>query len=248
MRTATLTRLRFELGNRFHLDHGGGRPRRPLHPTPASRRTMVLQYLARFAVMRCESPPVATGSKAGYLRHWRANEAACDDCRLANTAHSRQQKRANPERSRASAKKSYWKHHEKNLLRNRRWYAQHTEDNKQRGQAFRQANPGYQAEWRQRNPDKARAIDFRRETNRRHRLDSVLTIPFTAEQLMSRLAYWGNRCWLCGAHADTVDHVKPLSAGGAHILANLRPACRSCNATKRTQWPYDTAKRGGLYA
>ncbi len=31
----------------------------------------------------------------------------------------------------------------------------------------------------------------------------------------------------------TVDHVVPLSRGGAHSMANVVPACRSCNSAKR---------------
>jgi 5-methylcytosine-specific restriction endonuclease McrA len=48
-------------------------------------------------------------------------------------------------------------------------------------------------------------------------------------------------CWMCGGDADTVDHVKPLSKGGAHILANLRSACQSCNSSKGATWPFDLA-------
>lgn len=40
-------------------------------------------------------------------------------------------------------------------------------------------------------------------------------------------------CSLCGqAIADTVDHIIPLSRGGDHSLANLRPACTSCNSSR----------------
>lgn len=30
---------------------------------------------------------------------------------------------------------------------------------------------------------------------------------------------------------------KPLAKGGLHCLANLRPACRACNAQKNARWP-----------
>jgi 5-methylcytosine-specific restriction endonuclease McrA len=38
------------------------------------------------------------------------------------------------------------------------------------------------------------------------------------------------RCYRCGGYATTADHIRPLSAGGSHDLANLRPACRRCNS------------------
>lgn len=34
----------------------------------------------------------------------------------------------------------------------------------------------------------------------------------------------------------TADHVKPLAKGGPHILANIRPACVSCNSRKHATW------------
>jgi len=47
---------------------------------------------------------------------------------------------------------------------------------------------------------------------------------------------YGRECYICGrALCDkqlTIDHVIPLSKGGAHTLHNLRPACRSCNSRK----------------
>lgn len=48
---------------------------------------------------------------------------------------------------------------------------------------------------------------------------------------------YGNLCWICGGPGEQIDHVKPLSKGGAHCLANLRPACFRCNNKKRAMWP-----------
>lgn len=58
----------------------------------------------------------------------------------------------------------------------------------------------------------------------------------TKQMLRDKSDYWAGRCWVCGGRADTWDHVKPLSKGGPHILANLRPACRTCNSTKGAKW------------
>lgn len=48
---------------------------------------------------------------------------------------------------------------------------------------------------------------------------------------------FGRACWLrmpgCTGWADTVDHVIPVNIGGRNTLANLRPACGSCN---RKRW------------
>lgn len=61
-------------------------------------------------------------------------------------------------------------------------------------------------------------------------------VPFTKQQLAARLSMFANKCWMCGKSADTVDHVKPIKLGGLDCLSNLRPACRSCNASKKARW------------
>lgn len=78
-----------------------------------------------------------------------------------------------------------------------------------------------------------------RASNRRRKAIKLgaPTFPFTIDQLLARLAYFGNRCWMCGAEANSLDHVKPLSKGGAHMLCNLRPACVPCNSRKHDRWP-----------
>jgi 5-methylcytosine-specific restriction endonuclease McrA len=38
--------------------------------------------------------------------------------------------------------------------------------------------------------------------------------------------------------ATEIRHVKPIAKGGAEMLCNLRPICRSCNASKCDKWPY----------
>lgn len=46
----------------------------------------------------------------------------------------------------------------------------------------------------------------------------------------------GGLCWICeqpvGRSKATMDHVVPLSRGGSHSNANIRPAHKSCNSRK----------------
>jgi len=91
---------------------------------------------------------------------------------------------------------------------------------------------------------KSRAIRHSRdpiratENVRRYRAlkRNAFTVPFTNDQLAARMAYWGYRCWMCSGPATSLDHVKPLNKGGAHLLANFRPACARCNASKGDRW------------
>ena len=73
-------------------------------------------------------------------------------------------------------------------------------------------------------------------SDRRKAVKQSLVIGFTEAQLKQRLSMFNFACWLCGNEANSIDHVKPLSKGGAHCLSNLRPACKSCNSKKRNKW------------
>jgi 5-methylcytosine-specific restriction endonuclease McrA len=43
----------------------------------------------------------------------------------------------------------------------------------------------------------------------------------------------GRQCWHCGRPAATVDHYPiPAALGGPSTLANLVPACGSCNSSR----------------
>jgi 5-methylcytosine-specific restriction endonuclease McrA len=132
--------------------------------------------------------------------------------------------------------------------------------------AYKAAHPELVREWKRRhyerhgeairakerdrhlqNPEKKRraALDWQRanpelaaERNHRYRARKLLAAlgDITLELLTGKLAYWGGRCWMCGGEPTGWDHVKPLAKGGAHVLANLRPACRRCNSSKKDRW------------
>jgi 5-methylcytosine-specific restriction endonuclease McrA len=48
---------------------------------------------------------------------------------------------------------------------------------------------------------------------------------------------YGDRCYICGEPMEAIDHVKPLTKGGSHWPANIRPICWKCNSTKNNVWP-----------
>jgi 5-methylcytosine-specific restriction endonuclease McrA len=60
--------------------------------------------------------------------------------------------------------------------------------------------------------------------------------PIPVEAIEAKIAYWGGKCWMCGEPYEHIDHVKPVSKNGPHLLANLRPACASCNVHKHARW------------
>ncbi len=58
---------------------------------------------------------------------------------------------------------------------------------------------------------------------------------FTGADMVER---YGDSCFYCEAGAfEQVDHYVPVSKGGPHTLANVRPSCASCNNSKGSSDP-----------
>lgn len=86
-----------------------------------------------------------------------------------------------------------------------------------------------------------RATMSRYTHTRRAKLASVLNIPFTVDELEARMSMGAGVCYICTkplGEDSTIDHVKPIHAGGPNILANLKPAHSACNKSKGHQWPF----------
>lgn len=51
---------------------------------------------------------------------------------------------------------------------------------------------------------------------------------------------YNSRCAYCGEKCEpTVDHVIPVSRGGAHSIGNVVPACLFCNLSKHNKLPIE---------
>lgn len=147
------------------------------------------------------------------------------------------------------------KNAEKRAAWQQEWQAKTVERRLAVGNAWREANRETVNKWarirRAESPEAARRACAKwRATNaetylaksrfntalRRARRRKATITPFTYEQLAARMAYWGNRCYMCGGPFEVVDHVKPLTKGGAHALVNFRPACSAHNGSKSNRW------------
>lgn len=73
--------------------------------------------------------------------------------------------------------------------------------------------------------------DKRHELTHRKRAEQygVEHTPYSRSEILAR---WGHRCAYCNAPASHMDHVQPLSRGGADAEHNMLPACARCNLTK----------------
>lgn len=177
-------------------------------PMHSSRKGLPVGQAAH---RRCKYPAAAAhGSVARYRRGCR-----CDECRAANTESMR----------RYIESSNYWSRPD---VVARRKELRSTQDARD---AEKRRWERYYRENREQLIVAAKAKEVRRK--------GAPTIPFTVAQLEERLSMFAG-CWMCGAELDGgmhIDHVKPLSKGGWHCLANLRPACGPCNLSKGAKWP-----------
>lgn len=88
----------------------------------------------------------------------------------------------------------------------------------------------YSRNYRRNNPHRRRyANEVRAE---RMRSNPGFT-PFGESAWVRLKRQYGNACAYCGARGSLVqDHVIPLAQGGRHAIANILPACVTCNAHK----------------
>jgi 5-methylcytosine-specific restriction endonuclease McrA len=172
----------------------------------------------------------------------------CKPCKRGSdgTSHARHRPARN-----ASARARYRQDPAPQRARSAQWYAANRDRKLATVLAWQSANPERareikRASWRRAwitDPERFREAWRRREAAIRQGRE---VFDFSPAQLADKIRYWGGRCWMCGAQASCVDHVKPLVAGGAHMLANLRPACTPCNARKAGRWPLRNHSRSGL--
>jgi 5-methylcytosine-specific restriction endonuclease McrA len=116
---------------------------------------------------------------------------------------------------------------------NLKWYANHKEDQQRKALEYRAAHAEQLA------ASRVARYPAILESNRRRRarlLDATVE-PFTLADLFTS---WAERglvgCTYCPTGAfEHMDHVVPLSRGGAHAIDNLVPACARCNQSKNAQ-------------
>lgn len=61
----------------------------------------------------------------------------------------------------------------------------------------------------------------------------------TTQEWEAVVQSFGGRCVYCGSDSKkiTMDHIQPISKGGAHSKENVVPACKSCNSRKGAKDP-----------
>ncbi len=134
------------------------------------------------------------------------------------------------------AKKTYYKYRDDYILKMKTWRITNPEKIKNSCQNWRKNNPyklyeGHRR-WTQEHKEHVRMYNAHRRALKRF----VTIVNFTNGQLDQRMSMFGYKCAYCRIGSfDHIDHVIPLSRGGYHCLANLRPACQFCNLSKHNK-------------
>lgn len=105
------------------------------------------------------------------------------------------------------------------------------EDNRKRYALHAEERRAYRKRYRRANPDKIRAANNKRKALQRN----APKCDLTAAQWVAIKEAYGHRCVYCGRKMNrlTMDHIEPLSKGGAHTASNIVPACMACNNKKK---------------
>lgn len=184
------------------------------------------------------------GTVAGIHAHYRRNESLCPECSLANLEAGRAYHRENPD----YYKENYARNAGELRERSRKYREDNAEECRARFRDYyaknRESLISKSSEWAKNNRERRRAIDG----NRRATIAgaSVPGAPLTDFAIRMRFDYFGNTCWMCGSDGPMeADHVIPISRGGLHVPANIRPACKSCNSSKGNRWTVDTEMGAG---
>ena len=152
---------------------------------------------------------------------------------------------ANREKIAETKRQYYFDNHKAMLARRAKWREANPEYNRRYAAENREAAAERGRQWALANPERYREKVRNIAHRRRAKIRGTQVVSFSREQLEQRMAYYGNRCYLkldcCTGGFEHIDHVKPISKGGAHMLANLRPACASCNQRKKDIWPFNVA-------
>ena len=105
----------------------------------------------------------------------------------------------------------------------------HRQTNAEQQREYRQANAERIAEYKREHYEANPDCYYRASAKRRAAQRNAVHEPYSRTEIFAR---WGSACCYCDSPAEHLDHVQPISRGGADAAWNLVPACKSCNLSK----------------
>lgn len=184
--------------------------------------------------------PCKDCARAAALKRYYADPEA------AKTRNAEWRKR-NPDRVKSNSRKWYLENKDKALEYRGQWQRENLdkvrESNRRSYAKYRDERLAAVESYRKSRHEWFREYNRLKSARRRALERDLSVVEFSSADLSARVEYYGGKCWMCkSADFEHIDHVKPISKGGGHILANLRPACASCNQAKANKWPWPLRK------
>jgi 5-methylcytosine-specific restriction endonuclease McrA len=163
----------------------------------------------------------------------------CEFCLNSFNRSQKQWEKAHPDKIKTYAKNNYEKNKEKRILYQKEF--RKTDEYKEYYKKYQRVNRekirNKELNWAKNNPEKYkikyRLLDSRRRDRKKNNLGSVVV---KIKDWIYLLNLFGNKCLNCGSQSNIqIDHVVPLSVGGAHAIHNLQPLCGKCNNSKKSK-------------
>ena len=119
------------------------------------------------------------------------------------------------------------------------YYLKHQDDIKNKSRIWsinnKEKSNASKKSWAKKHPDKVKEAIKLCQHKRNAIMRGAEAEKFSINDIIKT---YGNICYYCGGGKfEHIDHYIPLSKGGGHILANVRPACASCNLRKGSKNP-----------
>lgn len=116
----------------------------------------------------------------------------------------------------------------------RDWYKRNIEKEQQRSRNWRQNNKEKRKEVVRQYALSNKEKVLQNTRNRRAKIKGNKGRIY-AEDWIALKEKYGNKCLKCGTkNKIEMDHVIPIALGGLHVIENVQPLCRNCNAQKST--------------
>lgn len=180
------------------------------HGHPCRRCGETLRYIKTGRCADCQK------------RHYQDNRDRLLDYRRQYHQDNRERNHERKRRNRANNPESGKRYYQENRdrIRQQQTERRDPERERERGKQYYRTPQG-------------RDKSFARSRKRRAVKQSVLSHPYTSEELQDRFALFDNACAYCGVTGElTIDHYKALSKGGHDLLWHIVPACDRCNKSK----------------
>ena len=163
----------------------------------------------------------------------------CKKCkRDYDKEHNKNYYKENKEKIAEAHKKHYEENKEKIAERKKNYYEEHKEQAKERNKKYYEEHKEKLVEKKKiyRKTPQGQVAHFNSHCKRRKR-EEQQGEGFTGQQWLEMMKFFDFKCAYSGITLNTntrsIDHIVPLTKGGAHEIWNLVPMDRSLNSSKR---------------